>query len=57
MEKKTKNKLFIVLFLMVVAVIAVMAIMAIEDVSGDADQMRGDGWMEQKGVNKYLKDN
>lgn len=42
---------------MVVAVIAVMAVMAIEDVSSDADQMRGDGWMEQKGVNKYLKDN
>ena len=55
MEKKTKNKLFIVLFLMVVAAIAVMAVIAIDDVSGDADQMRGDGWMEKKGVNEYLK--
>ena len=52
---KVKNKLFVVLFLMVVAVVAMMAVMAIEDVSGEADQMRGDGWMEKSNASKLLK--
>lgn len=57
MEKKTKNKLFVVIFLMVVAAIAIVAVIAIQDVSGDAEQMRGDGWMDKKEVNKYLQNN
>ena len=57
MFMKVKNKLFIVIFLMVVVAIALMAVLAIEDVSGEADQMRGDGWMEKKDVNKYLQNN
>ncbi|MBR2997246.1 hypothetical protein IKF33_02345 [Candidatus Saccharibacteria bacterium] len=57
MEKKTKNKLFVVIFLMVVAAIAIVAVIAIQDVSGDAEQMRGDGWMDKKDVNKYLQNN
>ncbi len=52
---KVKNKLFLIVFLMVIGVIAMMAVMAINDVSSEAEQMRGDNWMKNGDASQYLQ--
>ncbi|MBR0460944.1 hypothetical protein IJI91_03115 [Candidatus Saccharibacteria bacterium] len=54
---KIKNKLFLTIFLMVIGVIIMMAVMTINNVSGETEQMRGEGWMKNGDASKYLQNN